>query len=191
MHEDETSTRKAPAPGGGLLRTATFTIDQHTDTAVLTTPRIDRSAVLQAAGIWARAVAQRDGLPQPPHAEDKVADLQDALAPDGAQLLLTREGGSPACFAVLVPRAATTELLYLAVEPSAWGRGLGRAVLDYVGQCADESATGLHLWVIDDNDRAVRTYLSAGWSSTSETAIRNDSGRLERRLVRSPAPRRR
>ncbi|TWP47995.1 GNAT family N-acetyltransferase [Lentzea tibetensis] len=40
----------------------------------------------------------------------------------------------------------------------------------------------LELWVINDNERAIRVYARSGWVGTEE--VQQSSGRLERRFVR-------
>lgn len=42
----------------------------------------------------------------------------------------------------------------------------------------------LELWVINDNERAIRVYERSGWVGTEEVKRDTPSGRLERRFLR-------
>jgi len=139
-------------------------------------------ARLIAAGIWARATALRDQLPEAASAQDKLAGIEAALAGEGSQLILARTILGAQGFAVLVPRETSAEVLYLAVDPDSWGRGVAGALLSFIRGFADEMMVDLELWVIADNERAVRTYERAGWVASSDLKVRNASGRLERRF---------
>ena len=85
-------------------------------------PEHSYSAALAAAGIWARATARRDHLAVVPLAKDKLPGIEGALSHEGSQLLVARGAGAPVAFAILVPRVAVVEILYLAVDPRAWGK---------------------------------------------------------------------
>jgi GNAT superfamily N-acetyltransferase len=62
------------------------------------------------------------------------------------------------------------ELFALYVEPSAWGRGLGRALLARAEAALREAGFDeATLWVLEDNPRARAVYAAAGW--------REDGGR--------------
>lgn len=142
-------------------------------------------ARLSAAGVWARATAFRDGLPEAAPAGDKLPGIEAALANEGAQLLLAGTASKAVGFAVLVPREMTTEVLYLAVDPEMWGQGVGRTLLEFIRRQSEQASQDLELWVIDDNDRAVQTYERAGWTRTHDVTVRNDYGRVERRYTLS------
>ena len=143
--------------------------------------------VWDAAGIWARAVAARDQLPEIPLPEDKLPGIEAALAREGSFLLMARgESGRALAFSIVVSHADVLEVLYLAVDPSAWGNGLAGRLLDHLRHHSVRTQTPMELWVIADNTRAIRTYESAGWSATSEVKIRNSAGRPERRYTLSP-----
>lgn len=141
-------------------------------------------AVLDAARIWARATACRDGLSAPPDAAEKAEGINNALATEGSQLIIARRAADPLGFAVLVPQGAQIELLYLAVDPDAWSRGVAKRLLRHVEAVSEQQRLPLELWVIADNSRAIAAYESAGWTATSETKVRNAAGRIERRFVR-------
>lgn len=139
-----------------------------------------------AAGIWARATALRDQLPVIPPLDDKLPGIESALALDGALLLMMRIGDRAMAFSIVVPHVDILEVLYLAVDPEAWGKGLARQLLDHLRHHSVEAQTPMELWVIADNKRAISSYESAGWVPTSETKVRNSAGRLERRYILSP-----
>ena len=143
------------------------------------------NARLSAAGMWARATALRDGLPDAASAGDKLPGIEAGLANAGAQLLLARTASKPVGFAVVVPRDITIEVLYLAVDPGLWGQGVARTLLDFIRRQALQSRKDLELWVIADNERAVKTYERAGWTRTPDLKVRNDSGRVEGRFTLS------
>jgi GNAT superfamily N-acetyltransferase len=68
------------------------------------------------------------------------------------------------------------ELWMINLEPEAWGKGLGRELLE---QATDELRTAGYeeavLWVLDANARARRFYEIAGWAADG-TAKREDMG---------------
>lgn len=147
-----------------------------------------------AAGIWARATAQRDKLEVPAPVEEKLRGIRQALTNVGASLHVayrtdeTLPSQLPAQalgFVLLVPREGALEVLYLGVDPVAWGRGVASSLLHYVEEHARETGRGsLELWVIDDNERAVQVYERSGWRRTDDVKVRNASGRPERRFER-------
>jgi ribosomal protein S18 acetylase RimI-like enzyme len=97
--------------------------------------------------------------------------------------LIARVEGKALAFAVVIPRVGILEVLYLAVDPTAWGTGLARKVLDHLRDHSVKEKTPMELWVIADNSRAIASYESAGWTRTTEVKIRNSSGRPERRFI--------
>ena len=139
-----------------------------------------------AAGLWARATALRDQLAVIPLLEEKLPGIESALALDGALLLMVRIGERAMAFSVVVPLVDVLEVLYLAVDPEAWGKGLSRQLLDRLRNHSVKVQTPMELWVIADNKRAIASYESAGWIPTSEVKIRNPAGRPERRYILSP-----
>lgn len=139
-----------------------------------------------AAGIWARATALRDQLPVIPAVDDKLPGIESALALDGALLLMARTGDRAMAFSIVVPRLDVLEVLYLAVDPEAWGNGLARQLLDHVRRHSLAVQISMELWVIADNTRAIASYESAGWIPTSDVKVRNSPGRPERRYILSP-----
>ncbi|MET8152725.1 GNAT family N-acetyltransferase [Actinoplanes sp. NPDC049668] len=141
-------------------------------------------AVNGSAAIWARAKALRDGDPEPASVEETAPGIRRRLALPGARLLLARRDGRPVGFALVAPRARTLELFYLAVDPGAWGAGVGTRLLRGVAEHA--RAIGrerLELWVIADNERAIGVYERSGWVGTEQVKRDPASGRLERRFL--------
>ena len=146
-------------------------------------PSVDNQRL--AAGIWARATARRDDLAVAATVDEKLPGIQSGLCRDGASLQVARRHGEVVGFALAVPRGAFLDVLYLAVDPAAWGDGVGAGLLGHLDDYATSMAYGeLELWVIADNERAVALYERSGWHATAEVKIRNAAGRLERRFVR-------
>ena len=111
----------------------------------------------EAARIWARATAHRDGDPQPATVEEALPVIHRALTPPGATLHLSELDGRADGFVVLEPHGPTVEIVYLGVDPRAWGRGVGAALVTAATEhAAATGASGLELWVYDDNDRPER-----------------------------------
>jgi ribosomal protein S18 acetylase RimI-like enzyme len=138
-----------------------------------------------AAGIWARATALRDQLPVIPPLDDKLAGIESALAIDGALLLMVRIGERAMAFSIVVPHTDVLEVLYLAVAPEAWGKGLARQLLDHLQHHSVKTQTPMELWVIADTRRAIASYENAGGIPTSDVKVRNSAGRPERRYILS------
>jgi ribosomal protein S18 acetylase RimI-like enzyme len=88
-------------------------------------------------------------------------------------------------FLLIAPRARTLEISYLAVDPDAWGCGIGSRLLlsaeDHAREIGRETR---ELWVMSDNERAIRVYERSGWLGTAEVKRDTPSGRLERRFLR-------
>ena len=145
-----------------------------------------RAPARDAARIWARATARRDNLAVIPSLADKLSGIESALAVDGALLLMARIGERAMAFSIVVPQRDVLEVLYLAVDPIAWGNGLARQLLDHLRHHSVKARTPMELWVIDDNERAIAIYESAGWIPTSEVKVRNSAGRPERRYILAP-----
>ncbi|MEW1952101.1 GNAT family N-acetyltransferase [Terrabacter sp. NPDC080008] len=142
----------------------------------------------EAARIWAQATAHRDGDPDPATVEESLPVIDRALGPVGASLHLAELDGRVVGFVVLEPHGPSLEIVYLGVDPCAWGSGVGAALVAAATEhAAATGATGLELWVYDDNERAVALYRRTGWQPTDEAREHRRSGRLERRYVRSLA----
>lgn len=137
----------------------------------------------EAAGIWARATALRDQLPVVAPLEEKLPGITSALTSDGALLLMARIDERAMAFSIAIPHTDVLEVLYLAVDPEAWGMGLAHQLLDHLRHHSVRAQSPMELWVIADNMRAIASYESAGWIPTSDLKVRNSAGRPERRYV--------
>ncbi|KQZ87974.1 hypothetical protein ASD62_00175 [Phycicoccus sp. Root563] len=154
--------------------------------AVTDASDLSDEVVTQGAAIWARARNHRDGAAAPSAAdcEGAIAGVRRRLALLGARILLAHRDEAVVGFALFAPNARATEVFYLAVDPEAWGGGIGTALLAAVDDLARQDDRPLELWVIDDNARAIAVYERAGWLPTDEVVRDGASGRLERRFVR-------
>lgn len=136
-----------------------------------------------AALVWARATARRDAQEQRDTSQT-LPGIRRRLALDRATMLVARRGDDVVGFAIAAPRTSTMEVFYLAVDPDAWGRGVGSHLLRSVDDLARAIGhQSLELWVIAANERAIATYEHAGWTRTGDQHVSSD-GRLETRLVR-------
>lgn len=101
--------------------------------------------------------------------------------PEHRQLLVAEAGGAILGFAALGPSrgedatAASGEVYAIYVDPDAWGRGIGRRLMerasDNLSSAGFADAT---LWVLESNQRARRFYEVGGWQT--------DGGRRTERL---------
>ncbi|GAA4015349.1 hypothetical protein GCM10022247_42760 [Allokutzneria multivorans] len=138
--------------------------------------------VREAAAIWARATARRDDEAEPATVEQAMPGILRRLSLDGAELIMARREGRAVGFALVAPRAETVEVFYLAVDPDAWGGGVGSELLREVDEHARAIGRDtLELWVINDNERAIAVYERAGWVATGEVS---QEARPHRRFLR-------
>jgi len=91
------------------------------------------------------------------------------LAPAERIIVVAEEGGAVLGFAAAGHARGDDELglgeLYaLNVDPPAWGRGAGRALLAAATAWLDARFGISILWVTEENSRARRLYERAGWS---------------------------
>ena len=102
-----------------------------------------------------------DGYLDSLRAEDRAARYTfDRL--DGPRTTVAVADGAIAGFATI----SGDELCALHVDPGAWSRGIGRALIARAR--ADLAAAGVveaHLWVLAGNARAQRFYERDGWAS--------------------------
>ncbi|GAB3458353.1 GNAT family N-acetyltransferase [Kineococcus endophyticus] len=123
----------------------------------------------------------RDHLPAVPALAEKLVGVQQSLGEAGASLLVARRGPTVEGFCVLVPQGPVLEVRYLATDPTAWGAGVGRALLESVlTRARTEAFERCELWVIADNARAVALYERLGWTATERVEERGSAGRPER-----------
>lgn len=136
------------------------------------------------AGIWARATDRRDSLSVPTDPVAKLEGIRKRLASPGATLHVARRGQEAEGFALLVPRGAELELVYLAVNPAAWGSKTASMLLEHVIlRAAEGGHESVFLWVLAGNERAISTYLRAGWTLTPN--IQGEGERHELQMVLS------
>lgn len=158
------------------------------DNAVHMVAGQDAEAVWDAAVIWAGARARRDHEPEPVAAEETMPGIRRRLALDGATLLRARRDGRCVGFALFAPRPQTLEIFYLAVAPDSWTGGIGsRLLLDVENHAREIGCATLELWVISDNERAIRVYEKYGFAGTGEES-EPPNGRPERRFVKHLGP---
>lgn len=94
-------------------------------------------------------------------AEDRAARYTFGRA-DGPQTTVAVDGGELVGFATI----HGAELCALHVDPDAWGRGVGHALIERAR--ADLAAAGVteaHVWVLVGNARAERFYQRDGWTT--------------------------
>lgn len=104
---------------------------------------------------------------------------------DGAKLVLAWRDDRPVGFTLFAPGAGSLEVFYLAVDPDAWGTGVAsQLLLSAEGHARRTGRETLELWVINDNERAIRVYERAGWVATHMVKRDTPEGRLERRFLR-------
>lgn len=140
----------------------------------------------EAARIWAHATAHRDGDPDVATVEEALPVIDRALSPDGASLHLAETAGGALGFVVLEPHGPAVEVVYLGVDPHAWGAGVGGALVAAASEhAAATGASRLELWVYEDNERAVSLYRRTGWQQTGDVRTHRISHRLERRYERA------
>jgi ribosomal protein S18 acetylase RimI-like enzyme len=155
------------------------------DGVVHITASREGGAVREAAAIWAHATAHRDQVPEPSTVEETAPGILRRLRIDGAKLLLARRNDQTVGFTLFAPRTQTLEIFYLAVAPDAWGDGVGSRLLvsaeDHAREIGREM---LELWVITENERAIRVYERSGFVSTQEVKRNTPSDRLERRFLK-------
>ncbi|GAA3524944.1 hypothetical protein AFL01nite_14380 [Aeromicrobium flavum] len=146
---------------------------------------VSEANVAEAASIWARAAARRDGRSGHTDVASALAGIRRRLALDGATLTLARRDVRAIGFDLVAPREHVMEIFYVAVDPDVWGDGVAGLLLqDARSRARVAGCRTLELWVIDDNHRAKAVYERAGWLSTGETQPDAASGRAERRFIR-------
>lgn len=114
-----------------------------------------------------------DGL----RAEDRAARYTfHLIGPDDPATTVALEAGVILGFVTTGPARGEAhtvgEVHAIYLDPSAWGRGLGRALMTHaLARLARRGWTEAVLWVLAGNDRAERFYRAGGW--------RPDGGRRE------------
>ena len=121
----------------------------------------------QASLMWEE---DRDALLAEPDAIDLPADK----IAEG-HVFVWEEAGAVLGFAVVLPRDdGAAELDGLFVEPDAWGRGIGRKLVDHAMDMArDEGCISLNVVA---NKRALGFYLACGFEALGEVQTRFSPG---------------
>jgi GNAT superfamily N-acetyltransferase len=151
---------------------------------ILRTARADERLLVEglqrrASLVWAEyrdaILAHPDAIELPP---DQIEEGRVCVAEDAGEIL---------GFSVVLPREdGDAELDGLFVEPSAWGKGIGRALVENALRCAArDGARALHVVA---NPLAMEFYVACGFEKTGETQTRFDVAPIMRRLVKSQAP---
>ncbi|MGJ9423648.1 GNAT family N-acetyltransferase [Aeromicrobium sp. CF3.5] len=147
---------------------------------VVIEPATTPAAQVEAASIWARATDVRDSCTVPSDPAAKLEGIQERLRSPCATLHMARRGDAAQGFALLVPHGSELELVYLAVDPAAWGRQTASALLAHVASYARECQfDSVDLWVLADNERAIETYARAGWQLTAQEKCEGNRRELQ------------
>jgi GNAT superfamily N-acetyltransferase len=107
-------------------------------------------------------------------AEPDVIDLPaDQIA--GGHVFVLEEAGAVLGFGVVLPRDdCDAELDGLFVEPDAWGRGIGRRLMDHAVELA--RGRGCHALKVVANKRALGFYETCGFGALGEVPTRFSPG---------------
>jgi GNAT superfamily N-acetyltransferase len=117
-------------------------------------------------------------------AEPGVIDLPADQIADG-HVFVWEEAGAVLGFGVVLPREdGDAEFDGLFVEPDAWGRGIGRRLVDHALEVAQRRGC-LALRVVA-NQRALGFYLKCGFQALGEVATRFSPGVAMVRLLPRP-----
>lgn len=127
-------------------------------------------------------------------ADDRAAMWRRWFADPGAATLSVGVLDDRVCgFVCFGPHAATDsegQVYALNVDPDAWGRGVGAALLEHaVAALAARHGGDAVLWVVDENQRARRFYEAAGWAWDGGTTTDDVGGKSVTELrYRLPRP---
>jgi ribosomal protein S18 acetylase RimI-like enzyme len=78
---------------------------------------------------------------------------------------------------------ARAHISLVAVKPAYWGRGIGRQLMQCIlHELSRSDYQTAQLWVETVNERAVKLYLSLGFTPTGETKV-NDEGELQQQYI--------
>ena len=121
-------------------------------------------------------------------------ELTTPSSPDSA-VWIARDGDAVVGFASVGPcrdhdrhHPGQWELYALYVVAEHWGNGVGRNLLDHALSLSSSGDDSWSLWVLADNDRAMRFYRHHGFTVDGTERVRSRGGQhlIERRLVRAP-----
>jgi ribosomal protein S18 acetylase RimI-like enzyme len=135
-----------------------------------TTDDVGALAAIHAAAVALAYAGIFDAGTPPPTADALVGRWATVLATPRSWVGAAELDGAVAGMIAVRPSPdadadeATGELVGLHVDPSAWSRGLGRALV--AGARSEAARLGfrsLRLWVLEANVRARRLYAGQGW----------------------------
>ena len=120
------------------------------------------AGVMPADFLASLTIAEREAMWRRSLTEPELAPAERmiSVAVDGEQVL----GFAAAGHARGDDELGLGELYALNVDPPAWGRGAGRALLAAATAWLDARFRVSILWVTEENSRARRLYERAGWS---------------------------
>jgi GNAT superfamily N-acetyltransferase len=115
--------------------------------------------------------------------EARWPELPDRWFAEGTTVLVAEEGGEVVGFAVVRASgdadaaAETGELDGLYTDPSVWGQGVGRVLLEEaVARLTAAEFEDATLWTAEGNDRPRRIYERAGWAADGTVRTRHMYG---------------
>jgi ribosomal protein S18 acetylase RimI-like enzyme len=151
------------------------------DEPVVRRPGVEDAAAMGALHVRAWQAAYRGVMPDEYlDALDPVARTEmwrGVIAEDATRLLVAEVDGVVVGFAAFGPEsvdeehpppneAQRGELYAINLDPDAWGRGTGRALLRAAtAQLRDRPFDAAVLWVVPENERAIALYRSEGWEA--------------------------
>lgn len=139
----------------------------------------------EAAGVWARATAARDGEWKVAPLELSLPIIQGVLDISARSVLLVavEAGDRVVGFVATEPvptDEAIAEVRYVGVDPRCWGAGVGRRLMAALpGHLSSAGFTRAQLKVYSDNTRAVALYGALGWVAHGVAAPHPRNGRPE------------
>jgi ribosomal protein S18 acetylase RimI-like enzyme len=151
----------------------------------------------QAADLWERANAAREGRPAVPVPEEALVEMiRSRVSPDSSIFVLFKKGDH--VVGVALGEAAKTDggrgdeipgvahVTFVAVDPPLWGQGLGRILMERLDVLLlDAGYVNADLGVLVSNERAVSLYSRSGWMPVDPTYPHPKSGQLMQRYVKT------
>ena len=98
--------------------------------------------------------------------EDRLPLWERHLSDDDSATLVAEFDGTVVGFALLGPDRddrSRGEIRAIYLDPLAWRRGIGRALMLASEDMLSERFPTANLWVLDQNERARRFYEAVGW----------------------------
>ncbi len=118
--------------------------------------------------------------------ERRAQGWRRLLKESGSATLLAEAGGEVAGFVNVGPsrdEEGTAELYAIYLDPTQYGRGVGRALMDAaLARMRELGYAEATLWVLDGNERAERFYRAAGWRREEATKVEEILGATVREV---------